>query len=406
VSAFARVLGAVGRLRGLRVAVFGASGAGHAPGVVPDPGAGQGTAKFLREDATWAIPAGGGGAPTDAEYLVGAAHGSLSAERVVTDTASVTWDLATASQAKAKRAALTGDVTAAADSNATTIANDAVTLAKLANLATDTVIGRTTAGTGDPEAVPFADPAQAAAALAYPTVREGKELVLSPGPTGTPGWGSAHDAIRRRWSIYFDTAVRAIGLEITSQSNSFGADATGNYDELTTGTTAGNVAFVRDNISQNLTRPDQSPYYLWLVKTDATITSILLWLVSASTTFPSPGTDTMPGHGTGFRFSTDASDTVWQFATRDGTTQSLSSTTITVSASKLYLLACWTADAGANWNWYVRNVTDTTEASGTKSTNLPGTTQQIGVISRVETRTNAARKLRVYGMSGYFADRV
>ena len=50
-----------------------------------------------------------------------------------------------------QRAALTGDVTASAGSNATTIANDAVTNAKLANVATATFKGRTTGGTGDPE---------------------------------------------------------------------------------------------------------------------------------------------------------------------------------------------------------------------------------------------------------------
>jgi hypothetical protein len=43
---------------------------------------------------------GGGGAPTTADYLVKTANGSLSAERVVTDTTEVTWDWATAGQAK------------------------------------------------------------------------------------------------------------------------------------------------------------------------------------------------------------------------------------------------------------------------------------------------------------------
>lgn len=43
----------------------------------------------------------GTGAPADAEYIVGALSGSLSAERVVTDTATITWDLATAGEAKA-----------------------------------------------------------------------------------------------------------------------------------------------------------------------------------------------------------------------------------------------------------------------------------------------------------------
>ena len=47
----------------------------------------------------------GGGAPTNAEYLVGAADASLSAERVVTNTSTVEWDLTTPGQAKATLAA-------------------------------------------------------------------------------------------------------------------------------------------------------------------------------------------------------------------------------------------------------------------------------------------------------------
>lgn len=62
-----------------------------------------------------------GGAPTDADYLVKTANSTLSAERVVTDTTSIVWDWGTAGQAKATRAALTGEVTASADSNTTAI---------------------------------------------------------------------------------------------------------------------------------------------------------------------------------------------------------------------------------------------------------------------------------------------
>jgi hypothetical protein len=43
------------------VPVFGASGAGHAAGSVPDPGATAGTSRYLREDGTWSAPAGTGG---------------------------------------------------------------------------------------------------------------------------------------------------------------------------------------------------------------------------------------------------------------------------------------------------------------------------------------------------------
>lgn len=35
---------------------FGASGSGHAAGLVPDPGSTQGTSNYLREDGTWATP--------------------------------------------------------------------------------------------------------------------------------------------------------------------------------------------------------------------------------------------------------------------------------------------------------------------------------------------------------------
>ena len=52
-----------------------------------------------------------------------------------------------------QRAALTGDVTAAQNNNATTIAAGVVTLAKMANVATARFIGRITAGTGVPEAL-------------------------------------------------------------------------------------------------------------------------------------------------------------------------------------------------------------------------------------------------------------
>lgn len=40
----------------LATPVFVASGAGHASGLVPDPGAGGTTTKYLREDASWQVP--------------------------------------------------------------------------------------------------------------------------------------------------------------------------------------------------------------------------------------------------------------------------------------------------------------------------------------------------------------
>jgi hypothetical protein len=167
-----------------------------AAGLVPQPVAGD-EGKWLRGDGVWAAGGGGGGggAPTDADFLVRTANGSLSAERVVTDTARVSWDWGTAGQAKAdivtnsigntyirQSAALslvgrsansTGNV---ADISATAgtgyplvetgstlafgqlqtagIADDAVTYAKLQNVSAQyRILGRTTAGAGNAEEI-------------------------------------------------------------------------------------------------------------------------------------------------------------------------------------------------------------------------------------------------------------
>jgi hypothetical protein len=95
--------------------------------------------------------------PIDADYLVKTSNATLTAERVVTDTTSITVDWATAGQAKFQRAALTGDVTASLNDNATTIANNAVTNAKLNDMAAWTVKARNNSGSGDPQDVALAD---------------------------------------------------------------------------------------------------------------------------------------------------------------------------------------------------------------------------------------------------------
>ena len=51
---------AVWNTLGTTYSVMGASGSTHASGLVPDTPSTAGTSKFLREDGTWAEPAGGG----------------------------------------------------------------------------------------------------------------------------------------------------------------------------------------------------------------------------------------------------------------------------------------------------------------------------------------------------------
>jgi Concanavalin A-like lectin/glucanases superfamily/Chaperone of endosialidase/Repeat of unknown function (DUF5907) len=72
---------------------------------VPDSYAGQ-AGKVLAvnpgETGTeFVTPVAGGGAPTDADYITSTVNATLSAERVLTDTATITWDRTTAGQIKA-----------------------------------------------------------------------------------------------------------------------------------------------------------------------------------------------------------------------------------------------------------------------------------------------------------------
>lgn len=134
---------------------------------------------------------------------------------------------------------LTGDVTGSGGGSfAATIANDAVTLAKMANLATDTVIGRGTAGTGDPEAITctaagraLLDDANAAAQLAT----LGAAPLASPAFTGSPtvpddaydatGWNGStgiptKNAIRDKIESLASAGDRYILLPIGCSSSS------------------------------------------------------------------------------------------------------------------------------------------------------------------------------------------
>ena len=90
------------------------------------------------------------GSPSDADYLVKTANSVLSAERVVGNSTSITANWGTAGAVTFERAAFTGDVTANANSNSLTIANKAVSFAKIQDSAAAglSVIGRNTNSVG------------------------------------------------------------------------------------------------------------------------------------------------------------------------------------------------------------------------------------------------------------------
>ena len=97
---------------------FVASGASHAQGLVPDPGVTGGTTKFLREDATFAVPPGGGATPTGTGFT----HITAGVQDVASKAVDLSSADATGVLAAARFPALTGDVTTAAGALASTLA--------------------------------------------------------------------------------------------------------------------------------------------------------------------------------------------------------------------------------------------------------------------------------------------
>lgn len=78
-------------------------------------------------------------APTGAQYIVGATDATLTAERLVTDTATASWDLSVPGQAKVN------------------VIDDSISNAKLRNSSGFSVIGKGTTGSGDPGDIIAAD---------------------------------------------------------------------------------------------------------------------------------------------------------------------------------------------------------------------------------------------------------
>jgi hypothetical protein len=116
-----------------------------------------------------------------------------------------------------QRSALTGDVTAPAGSNITTIANDAVTFAKMQNIATQTLIGRGTAGTGDPESITLASSlsiAGGALGVVADTTRQLTKVKRDTADIGTQS--TMHyvrsDAVGISWSITDDVGNNEIDI--------------------------------------------------------------------------------------------------------------------------------------------------------------------------------------------------
>jgi hypothetical protein len=183
--------------------------------------------------------------------------------------------------ANLRRAALTGDVTASAGNNATTIANDAVTNAKLANMAQATIKGRQAgAGTGDPEDLTAS---QARTALGL-----GTAALSNTGDFDAAGSAAAAQAAAIAASQPLDADLTAIaGLSTTGLVERTGAGAAA-IRAIGVGT--GPSVPTRDDADARYLTPfAYSLLAAWTVGTQATTAVTLTDVTNTELTVPGAG---------------------------------------------------------------------------------------------------------------------
>ena len=194
----------------------------------------------------------GGGAPDDAQYLVAAANGDLTAERVPTNTATVEWDFGTAAQAKAN------------------VPDSAITYAKIQNVsATDMLLGRSTAGAGVVEEIPCT---AAGRALLDDAAASNQRTTLGLGSGDSPQFtaievGHASDTTLSRASagnlaVEGNALYRAGGTDVPIADGGTGqSTATAAFDALAPTTSAGDTIYHNGTDNVRLAKGTAGQFY-------------------------------------------------------------------------------------------------------------------------------------------------
>lgn len=235
-----------------------------------------------------------------------------------------------------------------------------ITLAMLANLATQRVIGRNTAGTGVPEAV------TAAQILAWIGNTQGQILyrdasgwtVLSPGTSGqalttagagaNPSWTTISSSIwpRKSWNSRAtpelgepmnDWFMGADGFTLATTQSNPTPDINGVVIRNTTSASANNTSGMRwhtGTITQELTSGFALPKCRFKIRTGSDITT-LRFLIGLRIAAATPLADT-ENNMCLIRYSTNVPDTGWTAVTVDNVGNVNSSNIVAIAADTIY----------------------------------------------------------------------
>lgn len=317
-----------------------------------------------------------------------------------------------------RRAALTGDVTAAAGSNVTTIPADTVTFAKIQNVASGIVVGRETAGAGDAEEIvgevvytgsghPQGVKA-AAVGRVYRDTATGRRYQKMGGGSTAWGWYPILDPF-----IQFGEPqiIRSGGVpsEVSAQpstlmpfgraswSNTIGATATrvfvAGYGFFVDHTTAASIGSASGNntvfgVIQWLN--DEADLVV-MVRTGADLTSIR-YRVGFS---PTATNNDSNANEVMFRFSTAAGDTGWVANTRDGGGSPTITPVAAIAADTIYKLRIRFVRTGTPTAYF--SIDDGAEVAVTAT--LPAAATTLAYMHFVSAVAASARKLGIHSVS-------
>jgi hypothetical protein len=131
---------------------------------------------------------------------------------------------------------------------------------------------------------------------------------------------------------------------------------------------------------------------------DATSTGIRAFVGFASGTMAtSVASDNPAGSNIGWQYSTARADTGWKFMTKDGTTQTVSSTVLpfAVNAIMDFFIYCPPFPNNTIVYYRIDNVSSSTSAEGTTSSTLPAGTTPLGAGFQINNIAASARNVRL-----------
>lgn len=357
------------------------------------------TVKNDQGGATNLEAGGGGGAPTTADYLVRTADAGLSAERVVTDTATVTWDWGTAGQAKAAVPA------------ASTSAQGVVELATSAETTAGLVVQASDTRLSDSRAPSGAASGDLGGTYPSPTVTQARGLRETAGPT-TLAMGAVPDGakVHRYGSSLVGTMLGNHRLVMPAAaganeaygrpnptalgvSNSAAFQAGRRWRLSTTSTTANNTAGWTGAAS-SLFASNLNPVWETELKTGSDITSIRLYAGMADGV-PSATADDYGGTAqvVAARYC-PGSDTYWTLYTQAGSTGTINkvASSVTPAADTVYRLRLVLTTTTAEL-WIDVGGTGTYTLAASTSTSIPAADAAMGDFVRVSNTVGAARSI-------------